>query len=107
MFARKQLGEALSVLRDEVEELQHHPGALLRVRAAPGDLRLLGVGDRGCYLGIARQRNFRLHLSGTRVEHVTEAVRRTGDVLAADEVGEFTSHFENPPRRADEGACPL
>ena len=70
----------------QLQELEHHPGAPLRVGRGPGRLRRGGVGDGAFDLGFAGESDLGLDLAGVRVEHVAGPAGAAFDLFAADEV---------------------
>lgn len=100
----QQPGQVLHVVLHELQELHQHPGALLRVERRPFLLRLDGVRDDGLGLGDVGEGNAGLHLTGVGVEDVGEPVGGAGDVLAPDEVGEFSNaHVRIRPNWSNSG----
>ena len=95
------VGEGLAVLGGEqprevvefplqqLEELEHHARAPLRIGRGPGRLRRLGVGDRVLDLGLLGEGDLGLHLAGIGIEHVAGAAGRALHLLAADEVADL------------------
>src|SRR5579885_3034561 len=89
---------------DQLEKLEHHARAPLRVGRGPGRLRGFGIGDRALDLRAVGERDLGLHLSGIGVEDVAEAPRRALDLLAADEMtdlahGWLSSNLDAARRR--------
>ena len=77
-------------------ELEHHPGAALRVGRRPGGLCLAGGGDGLFERRRIAQANLRLHLARIGIENVAAASAR-GDRLAGDEVINDTHGCALPP----------
>ena len=69
--------EILHILLDQRLEVEHHPGAALRVGRGPGREGLAGGGDRALEVGGGAEADLRLHAAIVRVEHVAAAARRT------------------------------
>jgi hypothetical protein len=82
-------GQLVHVRLDQALEVEHHPGAALRIDQGP---MLLGP-QRGLHgsvhLARAGQGHAGLHLAGVRIEHLAELMGRTGDRSAVDEMGDF------------------
>src|SRR5215471_14170907 len=85
----QELGEAVELFLHELEELEQHPRASLRVGRGPGRLRRLRIGDGLIHLRFLGEADLGLHLAGIGVEHVAAAAGRASDVLAADEMADF------------------
>ena len=81
--------EAVELLLHQLEELEQHPRAPLRVGRGPGRLRRVGVGDRMLHLSFAGEGHLRLHLAGIGIEHVAAAAGCARDGLAADEMADL------------------
>ena len=81
----------------QLQELEHHAGAALRIGRGPGRLRGRGVGDRLFDLGLAGEGDLGLHLAGVRVEHVALPAGRALDLLAADEMADLAHCFPPGP----------
>ena len=77
----------------QLQELEHHAGAALRVGCGPGRLGGGGVGDGLLDLGLAGERDLGLHLAGVRIEHVAGPPGRALDGLAADEMADIAHDF--------------
>src|ERR1700722_14164485 len=60
----EQRGEAVELLLHEVEELEHHAGAPLRIDRGPTRLCRLRDGDRPFHLGAVGERHLGLDLAG-------------------------------------------
>ena len=86
----EQLGEIVVFLLHQLEELEHHAGAPLRIGRRPDRLRGLRIGDGVLDLGMLGQRYLGLHLAGVRIENVAEASGDPFDRLAADEMADLT-----------------
>ena len=69
----EQLGEAVVFLLHQVEKLEHHARAPLRIGRSPGRLRGLRIGDGRFDLGLLGERDLGLHLAGIGIEDVAEA----------------------------------
>ena len=80
------LARLVVLLLHQLEELEQHARAPLRVGRGPGRLRRLGVGDRVLDLGLAGEGDLGLHLAGVGVEHVAAAAGACRHLLAADEM---------------------
>ena len=99
----QQLGEAVVFLLHQLEKLEHHASAPLRIGGRPGRLRRFcdrnGVFD----LGMLGERNFGLYLAGIGIENVAEPPGGPFDGLAADEMPDFThgSHSSSSERVFD------
>ena len=93
------------LLCDQLQELEHHARAALRIGRGPGRLRGLRIGDRVLDLGLAGERDLGLDLAGIGIEHVAEAAGRALDRLAADEMADLT-HTCSPIEFAWLFACP-
>ena len=85
----QELGEAVVFLLHQLEKLEHHTGAPLRIGCRPGRLRGLRIGDGMLDLGMLGQRHFGLHLAGVGIEDVAEASGGPFYRLAADEVADL------------------
>ena len=90
VFGGQQLGEVLEILLHQLEELEHHARAPLRVGRRPAGLRGLGIGDGVLDLGMLGQSHPGLHLAGIGVEDVAEAPGQAFHFLAADEMADLT-----------------
>ena len=86
VLARKNVGELVVVLGDEVEELHQDASAALGIGRRPGALRGFGVLDRGPDFGLGGERDMRAHRAVHRLEDVRGPSRLAGHVLAADEM---------------------
>ena len=75
---------------DQLEKLEHHAGAALRIGRRPGRLRGLRIGDGVLDLGMLGERDLGLHLAGVGIENVAEAPGGSFDRLAADEMADLT-----------------
>ena len=51
---------------DQLQELEHHARAALRIGGGPGRLGGCGIGDGLLDLGLAGERDLGLHLAGVR-----------------------------------------
>ena len=67
--------EVVVFLLHQLEELEHHARAALRIGRGPGRLRGLGIGDGLLDLGLAGERDLGLHLAGIGIEHVARVGR--------------------------------
>ncbi len=85
----EELGEAVELAMQQLQELEHHARAPLRVGRGPAGLRRFRVGDRVLDLGLAREGDLGLHLAGIGIEHVAEAARGSLHLLAADEMADL------------------
>ena len=72
----EQEGEIVHVGLDQRLELEHHPGAALRVGRGPGGQGLAGGGDRALEVGGGAEAHPRLDAAIVGVEHVALAARR-------------------------------
>ena len=93
----EQPGEIVVLGLHQFQELEHHPGAALRVGRGPGRLGRGRVGDRLLDLGLAGKGDLGLNLAGVRVEHVAGPPGRSFDLFAADEVADVAHSL--PPVR--------
>ena len=66
----EQPGEIVVLGLDQLEEVEHHPRAALRVGGRPAGKRGLRVRDRLFDLGLAGECDLGLHLAGVRIEYV-------------------------------------
>ena len=89
VLGRQQLGEVVVFLLDQLEELEHHAGAPLRIGRRPGRLRRFGIGDGVLDLGMLGERDLGLHLAGIGIEDVAEPPGGALDRLAADEMADL------------------
>ncbi len=89
VLRREKPGKIIVFGLDQLEELEHHPRAALRVGRSPGRLRGRRVGDRRLHVGLAGERDLGLHLAGVRIEHVAGASGCAGNLLAADEMADI------------------
>ena len=89
VFGGEQLGEAVVFLLHQVEKLEHHARAPLRIGRGPGRLRGLRIGDGVLDLGMLGERHFGLHLAGIGIEDVAESSGGPFDRLAADEMADL------------------
>ena len=96
VFGGQKLGEAVVFLLDQLEKLEHHAGAPLRIGRRPGRLRGLRIGDGVLDLGMLGERHFGLHLAGVGIEDVAESSGGPFYRLAADEMANLT-HSRSPP----------
>jgi hypothetical protein len=87
VFGRQQFRQFVHVDVQQALELEHHPGAALRIGRRPGRLGRLGVGDGGVQLRGRGQGDARLDLAGVGVEDVAKTAGRALDGATADEVG--------------------
>jgi hypothetical protein len=92
VLGRKHRRQRVVLLGDQLQELEHHAGAALRVGGGPCRLRLRGIGDCLLDLGLRGQRDLRAHFAGVGVEHVRGAARSL-DLLAADEMADLAHGF--------------
>src|SRR6185437_13950799 len=92
--------QIVEFLLDQLEELEHHPRAALRVGGGPSGLGGLGIGDGGFGVGLVCQRDLSLHLAGIGVEYVAETAGRALGLLAADKMTDFTHGSGSSVRRA-------
>ena len=69
----EQRGQRIHLLPDQLQKLEHHPRAALRIGRGPGRLRGLRIGDGGFDLGLAGERNPGLYLAGIGIVDVAEA----------------------------------
>jgi hypothetical protein len=95
MLRGQELGQAVKLALDELEELEHHTSPALRVRCRPGRLGGRGGCDRAFHLGAGRKRDFGLDLARIGIEHVTEAAGFPGNRLAADEMPDFPHGYSS------------
>ncbi len=86
-------GEAVVLLVHQLEELEQHARASLRIGRRPGRLRGLGIGDRLLHLRFLGEGDLGLHLAGIGVEHVAAASGGARDLLAADEMADLAHGF--------------
>ena len=89
MLRRQKLGEGLEFLLGELEKLEHHPRAALRVRGRPGRLGSLRIGDRVLDLRMLRQGDLCLNLPGIGIKNVAKASGAPFYRLATDEMADF------------------
>ncbi len=80
-------------LLQQLEELEHHARAALRIGRGPGRLRRLRVGDGGLDLGLGGEGDLGLDLAGVGVEHVAATAGRARHRLAADEMSDLAHGF--------------
>src|SRR5580692_3627598 len=90
VLGRQQPRQIVVFALDQLQELEHDPGAALRIGGGPGRERRLGVGDGLLDLGLVGKRHLGLHLAGIGIEHVALPPRSAVDLLAADEVADVT-----------------
>ena len=95
VFGGEELREAVVLLRDQLEELEHHACAALWIGRRPGGLRGLRVRDDLLDFGLAGERDLGLHLAGVRIEDVAASAGRPLDLFSADEMSDFA--HENAP----------
>src|SRR6476660_10246122 len=86
----EELGEAVELSMQQLQKLEHHARAPLRIGGGPAALGCIGVGDYVADLAPARERDLGLDLSGIRIEHVAEPARGSLDLLAADKMADLT-----------------
>ena len=89
----EQLGEAVELLLRQLQELEQHARAPLRVGRGPGRLRRLGIGDGLLDLRLLGEGDLGLHLAGIGIEHVAAAAGRARHLLAADEMADLAHGF--------------
>ncbi len=85
VFGRQDARQIVDLGFDQLLELEHHPGAALRIGRGPGRLRLAGSGNRLVERRRVTQCYTRLHLARIGIKNVAAASAR-GDRLAGDEV---------------------
>src|SRR4051812_10002130 len=73
----------------QVEELEEHARAALRVGRGPAGLRRLRICNRSFDLSLARESDFRLYFPGIRIENVPAAAGGSCHLLAADEMADL------------------
>src|SRR5882757_7519775 len=100
VLGRQQPGEAVELLLRELEELEQHARAPLRIGRGPGRLRRRGIGDGSLDLRCRGQGDLGLHLAGIGIEHVAAATGRAGDRLAADEMADLAHGLTSLKERA-------
>ncbi len=89
VLGREQLGERLHLLLRQVEELEHHARAALRIGGGPGRAaRPAALAMAACDLGLAGERDLGLDLAGIGIEHVAETAGCPCDRFAADEMAD-------------------
>ena len=76
----------------QVDELEHDPGAHLRVLGSPSGLCSACVFDCGAHLVRRCQRHFGLHFAGIGIIDVAEPSALALNVLAADKMSDFLAH---------------
>ena len=95
VLAGEENREFFEVGLDQPLELEHHPRAPLRVDRRPAGLRGLGGFDGKLELGLAAQRNFRLHHPAVGIENVAHAPACAAAGSAHDEVFDV-AHSHDP-----------
>jgi hypothetical protein len=92
VLARKQVGELVHVLFDQLLELEHDPGAALRVGRGPGRLR--GLGGINCLLEVGRsaEADIGLNLALVGIEHLALAFAGS-EGGTADEMVDAAKHW--------------
>ena len=83
--------ELVHVRFDQLLELEHDPGAALRVGRGPGRLRGLGGIDRLLEVGRGAEADMGLDLALVGVEHVALALARS-EAGTADEMVDAAKH---------------
>src|SRR4029077_5563822 len=101
--------KAVELLLHQLEKLEHHPRAALRVGRGPGRLRRFGVGDRVFHIRFAGEGHLRLPLAGIGVEDVAAAAGAARHGLAADEMADLAHGYSPSAPRSYRaaGACSL
>ena len=82
--------QLVEFLLHEIEELEQHARAPLRIGGGPGRLGGFGNRDRVLDFRVLSERDLGLHLAGIRIEDVAEASRCSLHLFAADEVADLT-----------------
>ena len=85
----EQLGEAVEFPLRQLEELEQHPRAALRIGGGPRGLRRLGVGDRRFHFRLVGGADLRLNLAGIGVEQVAAAAGCAPHWFTTDEMTDF------------------
>ena len=89
------MGEFVHVLLDELAELEHHPGAALRVGGRPFGLRGLRRIDRLLEVGGGAEADVGLDLALVGVEHIALPLARS-EAGTADEMIDAAKHVTRP-----------
>ena len=87
--------ELVELALHQLEKLEQHARAPLRIGGGPGRLRGLRNRDGVRDLGALGEGDLGLHLAGIGIEHVAGAAGSAGDLLAADEMADLT--HRRPP----------
>src|SRR4029453_14117300 len=90
MFRRKQFRQAVELLLNQLEKLEHNAGATLWIGRCPTGLSCLGVRDGVLDLGGLGERDRGRDSAGFGKEDVAETTGCSLDDLATDEMADFT-----------------
>src|SRR5262245_59646707 len=90
MLGRKQFGQAVELLVNQLEKLEHDACATLWIGRCPAGLCCLSVGDGVFDLGVLGQRDPGLDFAGIGIEDVAETTGCPINDLATNEMADFT-----------------
>jgi len=72
MLGGEQAGQVVVFALDQLQELEHHARAALRIGRGPTRKGGLGIGDRLFHLGLTGERHLGCNLAGIGIEHLAK-----------------------------------